>query len=250
MVEDIMTSIVKALSEIRRLLEDAPPILDPTTTVPTSKELCEKIAVEARRLGLQMTPMSEGRRYYTLTKPGPHVVISSGIHGDEPGGPLAILKLFSTLVPEQLRHLPAMCVMPLMSFEAFDGETRETGGRDLNRAWNDKDVPSYMAEFRDYLKAHVPDVFLDLHEDPKPEVEDPYCFRSSSAPGIITDLADAFGLETKKPDYPGSITAFVDGLGCRQSATIESPESWALIRRVAFHKKIMTWILKNTTKYF
>lgn len=240
-----MTSIVKALSEIRRLLEDAPPILDPTTTVPTSKELCEKIAVEARRLGLQMTPMSEGRRYYTLTKPGPHVVISSGIHGDEPGGPLAILKLFSTLVPEQLRHLPAMCVMPLMSFEAFDGETRETGGRDLNRAWNDKDVPSYMAEFRDYLKAHVPDVFLDLHEDPNKDVDMPYTFRTSTAEGIIADMESAFGLEPRKPDYPGSITAFVTSLGCSQAVTIETPEIWPLMQRVAFHKRAVLWALRH-----
>lgn len=245
-----MMDISKSLSEIRRLLEDAPPILDPTTTVPTAAELCEKIAVEAKRLGLKMTPLSEGRKYYSLTKSGPHVVITSGIHGDEPGGPMAILKLFQTLVPEQLRHLPSMCVMPLMSFEAFDGETRETGGQDLNRAWNDKTVPTYLAEFREHLKTNVPDVFLDLHEDPKPDVENPYTFRSSNAPGIIADMQDAFGLEPKKPDYEGSITAFVNALGCAQAATIETPETWPLMKRIVFHKRVVLWVLRNTASYF
>jgi hypothetical protein len=240
---------VDRLQALRQALEDAPPNLDPTTTIPTAAELCEKVAVEAKRLGLTMHPLPDGRRAYSLDKPGPRVVVTSGIHGDEPGGPNAVLKLFQTLVPEQLRHLPAMWVLPLLSFEAYDGETREAGGQDLNRAWDDKKVPAYMQAVRDYLKTSPPSVFLDLHEDPKPEVEDPYCFRSSSAPGIITDLADAFGLETKKPDYPGSITAFVDSLGCKQAATIESPESWPLVRRVTFHKRVVLWVLRNARSY-
>jgi predicted deacylase len=249
MENDDMNDITPNLIEIRRLLEDAPPILDPTVTVPTSKELCEKVTTEARRLGFKRNPLSEGRNYFTSDRPGPRVFITSGIHGDEPAGPMAVLKLFQRLTPDMLPHLPAMWILPLLSFEAFDGETREAGGRDLNRAWNDKKVPSYMAEVRDYLKAHVPDVFLDLHEDPKKDVVEPYTFRSSTEPGIIADMQDAFGMTPKKPDYEGSITAFVDGLGCRQAATIETPEVWPLQERITFHTRILIWVLRNTLTY-
>jgi len=92
------------------------------------------------------------------------VYISSGIHGDEPVGPLALLEL--------LRNdaLPRDCdlwLCPLMNPAGLAADTRENPQAiDLNRDYTDFVSPE-IAAHRDWGTQHIQrlDLALHLHED-------------------------------------------------------------------------------------
>ncbi|MBK1790466.1 M14 family metallopeptidase [Persicirhabdus sediminis] len=91
------------------------------------------------------------------------IYLSSGVHGDEPAGPLAILSLLKKGF-FQSDYSWLMC--PLLNPAGLLAGTRETpAGIDLNR--------DYLARRSEEAKAHtswldkqpVPELFLSLHED-------------------------------------------------------------------------------------
>ncbi len=104
-------------------------------------------------LALHRTPAESKRRIY----------ISTGIHGDEPAGPLALRQLIEeNLWPADVELFLCPCLNPA----GFELNSREDGrGRDLNR--------DYMHLESDEIRAHVAwlqrqppfDLTLCLHED-------------------------------------------------------------------------------------
>jgi predicted deacylase len=70
-------------------------------------------------------------------RPGPTLWIDGAIHGDEPEGPLALLKLVASLDPSQLAGcLVAVPVVNVGAFEAAErGNPRDTFTYDMNRIY-------------------------------------------------------------------------------------------------------------------
>lgn len=84
------------------------------------------------------------------------VVITTGVHGNEPSG---------WLVQEQLKELGFTVFGPCNPWGIRNNKRAMEDGRDLNRFFQDDSIPQVKA-VHDFLRANVPDLLLDLHEDP------------------------------------------------------------------------------------
>lgn len=99
------------------------------------------------------------------TKNAPHVFLSSGIHGDEPAGPFAILKLLEAVFFENTFN---WYVFPMLNPTGLQLGTRENiDGIDLNRDYrkrSTKEVAAHIAWF-ERLPINQFDLACNLHED-------------------------------------------------------------------------------------
>lgn len=89
--------------------------------------------------------------------------ISTGIHGDEPAGPLSVLQLMKE---DRWPDGTDMIVCPCLNPTGFEKNTRESSmGLDLNRQYLNPEAPEVKAHI-DWLK-HQPqfDISMCLHED-------------------------------------------------------------------------------------
>lgn len=95
--------------------------------------------------------------------PRRNLYISSGIHGDEPSGPLALLQLFrENLWPQHTNLWVSPCLNP----SGFRRNTRENeDGIDLNRDYRSLETPVVRAHIAWLLKQPRFDLTLLLHED-------------------------------------------------------------------------------------
>ncbi len=91
------------------------------------------------------------------------VYISAGIHGDEPAGPLAVLKLFQeNLWPADVD----LWLLPCLNPRGFDLGTRENeDGIDLNRDYRSLRSPLIRGHIKWLEKQPSFDFALCLHED-------------------------------------------------------------------------------------
>jgi Succinylglutamate desuccinylase / Aspartoacylase family len=95
--------------------------------------------------------------------PRPRIYVSTGIHGDEPAGPLALVELLEAGVFDR-RAVWLLC--PLLNPAAFVRGTRENPeGVDLNRDYRGTRSAEIRAH-RAWLRRQPPlDLVLCLHED-------------------------------------------------------------------------------------
>lgn len=133
---------------------------------------CDALAKTARRRGYAVHvietvasyPISRLTRSAAQTgSPRFRLYLSSGIHGDEPAGPLAIQKLIAEdLLPRDID----ICVLPLINPTGFQAQTRENAqGRDLNRDFRNPSYPETRA-VRAFIDSQPPfDLSISLHED-------------------------------------------------------------------------------------
>lgn len=84
------------------------------------------------------------------------VVVTTGVHGNEPSG---------YLVQEQLKELGFCVFGPCNPWGIKHNKRELEDGRDLNRFFQDGSIPEVKA-VHDFLKQNPPDLLLDLHEDP------------------------------------------------------------------------------------
>lgn len=189
---------------------------------------------------------------------GPRVYLSSGIHGDEPAGPLAMLRLmeegfFAAGVDWAL--CPALNPTGLAA-----GSRENSAGIDLNRDYwlrSTEEVAAHAA----WLEAgRVPGLFLSLHEDW--EANGFYFYEINlgvDEPCRSEDIIDAVRpwfppdpgheIDGHSPRGPGWIfhaaeadvpegwpeAIFLAKLGCPLSFTFETPSHAELTARVAAH---------------
>ncbi|MDQ8189748.1 M14 family metallopeptidase [Roseibacillus persicicus] len=93
---------------------------------------------------------------------GPVVLLSSGIHGDEPAGPLASLAFLESGPSTDFHWLLTPCLNP----SGLTLGTREdASGRDLNRDYQLFASPETAAHRAWLDDQPVPDLFISLHED-------------------------------------------------------------------------------------
>ncbi len=94
----------------------------------------------------------------------PHVYISTGIHGDEPAPPLALLRILQNdALPDDRNYYLCPCMNPV----GLHAGTRENiDAIDLNRDFTAFQT-SEIRQHRDWLEAHIPQLSLaiHLHED-------------------------------------------------------------------------------------
>ena len=92
------------------------------------------------------------------------LLLTAGIHGDEPAGVEAVLRFLEN---EGWERFPAVAltVLPCLNPEGYTGGTRENAdGVDINRSFHGEGTPESRAIKR-FLEGARFDCFYDLHED-------------------------------------------------------------------------------------
>lgn len=97
------------------------------------------------------------------SQPSPRIYISTGIHGDEPAGPLAVLKLLQeNRWPKNAEIFLLPCLNPI----GFTLNKRENAdGKDLNRDYRQTESSEVAAHIRWLEQQPKFDVTFCLHED-------------------------------------------------------------------------------------
>lgn len=104
----------------------------------------------------RLTIPPRGRLHYALC-------LASGVHGDEPAGVEALLRLIDEqAIPSGVAIDCFPCMNPL-GFEA--GRREDDGGDDLNRRFGTERPPAPVRLFQEAVSGRRYDLFLDLHED-------------------------------------------------------------------------------------
>lgn len=152
----------------------------------------------------------------------PRIYISSGIHGDEPAAPLALLALMESGFFD---HLATWFVCPLLNPTGFVLRTRENAdGIDLNRDYLDLRTREVSGHVHWLRRQPAFDLVFCLHEDW--ETQGFYLYELNSSP--LPSLADTI-IATARQHLPIEDAAIIDG---RESFApgIIRPESDPLLR--------------------
>ena len=123
----------------------------------------------ARAAGLQVRFLAQADDYktwYLKTKSlgaNGGLYVSAGIHGDEPGGPEALVT-WAEKNARILAQLPCMIFPCLNPWGLVNNRRIDQEGRDLNRLFHRDDVPVISA-VKMLVKSRQFDIALMLHED-------------------------------------------------------------------------------------
>lgn len=179
----------------------------------------------------------------------PKLALMSGVHGDERAGPLALL---SFVEHGKIYSDRALWIAPMVNNLGWDRNKRKWGRYDLNRNFDPNLAPEFLLEIMRSLEKFNPNVFLDLHEDSLRG--NSYLFRNLEDPStFVLDLQKS--LDTvhdawKYPrDWKGSSESYARALGCNLTSTVETPTTWELQPRVAFHLAAVKWANRKIIKY-
>lgn len=192
------------------------------------------------------------------TGEGAPIYLSAGIHGDEPAGPLAALKLMETGSFPENRHC---LICPALNPGGLAVLSRTNRlGIDLNRDYLQMDSSETAAHSRWLAKYPVPGLFISLHEDW--ETAGFYFYEinlgeddSDRANALLTAVSPYFsaelgplidGHESRAPgwifhraeaDLPDAWpeAIWLAKRGCSLSFTLETPSMAPLPTRVAAH---------------
>lgn len=94
------------------------------------------------------------------------VAFVAGIHGDEPGGPVGVLKFLEErpYIPETKK----VVIIPLVNPTGYKADTRKNkDGDDINRQFFDKTLKGEAKAVVDALEDEDLALFHSLHEDPE-----------------------------------------------------------------------------------
>lgn len=231
-----------------------------------------KFSARAREEGFSETVLAETEDGPLLAwgkgDKGPAVYLSAGIHGDEPAGPLAAMRLMeSGFFGDGYRWM----ICPALNPGGLALGTRENrAGLDLNRDYLTRVSPEVAAHATWLSLQPVPDLFVSLHEDwetdgfyfyeinlgeDKPERADAILaavsghFHAQPGPGIDGHDVRAPGwiYHRAEADLPGSWpeAIFLARRGCPLSFTFETPSKASLKARVAAHATAMLELLRH-----
>jgi len=191
----------------------------------------------------------------------PCLYLSSGMHGDEPSGPLALLALLKEGFFDDRFH---WLICPVLNPTGLAAGTRENArGIDQNRDYCRCQTEEVCAHLAWLKRQQVPALFLSLHEDW--ETSGFYFYeinirgRDSDYQGILAAAASFFGPEPsqwidghevtapgwiyhpEQPDLPEGWpeAIFLAKRGCPLSLTFETPSSRALEDRIECHQAVV-----------
>lgn len=191
----------------------------------------------------------------------PCVYLSSGIHGDEPSGPLALLELLKEDFFGESYH---WLICPNLNPSGLVAGTRENReGIDLNRDYHFCKSPEVCAHISWLAKQETPRLFLSLHEDWEstgfyyyeinlgvggPAHRD--LLEAASKffpvePGTIIDdhevTEPGWIYHSEHPDLPEGWpeAIYLARRGCPLSLTFETPSTGLIERRIACHRAVV-----------
>lgn len=162
-------------------------------------------------------PLLAYRRAATTEPVGEPVYISAGMHGDEPAGPLAILRLFEQdLLPTDR----AFDLLPLLNPQGLRDRSRTNAlGVDLNRDY--RSVTSHEVRcHRRWLELHRPHyaLHLCLHEDWEAQGFYTYELRPPDEPTLARPV-----LEAIRQTFPLDPSAEIDGFPASDGLIVPPP---------------------------
>ena len=159
----------------------------------------------------------------------PRVMIISGVHGDEPGGPLGVERW----IKEGVSPKVSLLIIPIVNVDGLKASTREWRGVDLNRHFSSPDAETPAGEVMSLAADFKPDAFLDIHEIDRDE---PHIYKIGDA-----CLVDLLAKETNaliepwddSPEWTGtSEVAMRKAFSLRFSLTAEAAWNRPLSQRV------------------
>ncbi len=193
-------------------------------------EFALRFAAAARERGFRAEPLVEVEGVplvaYTKRTPGPRprIYVSSGIHGDEPATPEALLHMLEKgLFDERATWF----ICPLLNPTGYLRGTRENdAGIDLNRDYRDPHSVEIAAHVRWLHRQPSFDLTFCLHEDW--ETQGFYLYELN--PDARPTLADAM-IAAARLHGPIEASALIDGRASHAPGIIR-PESDPLLREL------------------
>jgi hypothetical protein len=211
----------------------------------------EEIPVPPKPSLLALTRSS---RITNNTQHGPHIYLSTGIHGDEPGGPLAARQL---LQENQWPANASIWLCPCLNPTGFVSNHRENDqGVDLNREYLEPKAAETLAHISWLNRQPLFDLSLCLHEDWESDGFYVYELNPEAKPSladhIVAQVAEVCPIDRSdiiegRPAQGGIIRPSVDPRSRPQwpeafylltyktqlSYTLEAPSDFSLQTRVA-----------------
>ncbi|MDA7862148.1 M14 family metallocarboxypeptidase [bacterium] len=220
-----------------------------------------KEAAEAQGFAVELLLERGGYPIFACSKGSaalPTVYLSSGVHGDEPAGPQALLSLLRAgFFDERFRWL----ICPILNPTGLEAGTRETvDGVDMNRDYRTCESPEACTHISWLEKQEAPKLFLSLHEDWESTGFYYYEINTGAeAPAyeeILAAVAPFFPPEPEEeidehpvtkpgwifhPDSPDIPEGWPEAIylsrkGCPLSLTFETPSSKVLEDRIGCHE--------------
>ena len=242
------------------------------------EEVLEKIIAAAQKLGVhkirELGSVDTGSGSCPILKLSwktgrtlPRILLSAGIHGDEPAGPHAVLSLLESWKSSDSPPLQDinLDLLPLINPSGFLNKTRENGaGIDLNREFAKghpakeirllMDVLRYRTyhlsvEFHEdidakgfYLYEHFPDrstpiapaIISRLERSGHKILKDPVIEGMPAHNGIIHPTIDRRRSRFRRHGWPEAI--YMHRHGTPRTITLETPTCKDLADRVEMHK--------------
>ena len=195
--------------------------------------------------------LAHGGLIAQINQHGPCLAIISGLHGDERSGPLALLEWAcrkdGLLCPDDKQ----VWLLPLLNDQGWDKQERKWRGVDLNRAFipGEEGTPVFVQEVMEEWANHLPDMFLDIHED-ETRPDEPYLFwYKEETHDLALRLAEHLQAKSEPWDdfdyWRGSDEVYLRSLGCQQCITIESPTGWVMEERIEWNLSAVKWCLEQ-----
>lgn len=180
------------------------------------EELYDSYIDRIKSKGWQVERVGENRIYLDrFTTPGPHravsLLITAGIHGNEPAGILALFRLLAEHSPDRWPGL-SLTLIPCINRWGFEAGSRYNyDSLDLNRSFAFAS-PRELKLYKSLLHKNRFHYYIDLHEDfrcRKHYIYDALFYHRSLAKGLLDLLSQSEGLALKRAGYtlpaPGKI---------------------------------------------
>ncbi|HUR46890.1 MAG TPA: M14 family metallocarboxypeptidase [Candidatus Saccharimonadales bacterium] len=175
------------------------------------------------------------------------IYISAGIHGDEPAGPLAVLRMLQTGVfPEDLNLFVVPCLNP-RGFELNRRENEE--GLDLNRDYRQPKSAVVSAHIRWLADQPYFNATVCLHEDW--EAHGFYLYELN--PDLRPSVAEAIIQEVSKV-CPIDLSSEIEGrkaaggIVCANPDLLKRPD-WPEAFHLIHHKTRLTYTLESPSDF-
>jgi hypothetical protein len=200
-----------------------------------------------------------------------HVLLTGGVHGDEPAGVEAVVRFLEGFAAAYLERF-TFHVIPCVNPSGYEAGTRLNGaGQDINRSMSDSDVIESIT-LRRMLQDRRFDIFFDLHEDyeatgyymyeaqqqdrllgaqivetVKQEVG-PIDSDANTDAGLDTPISEGlFGVNPKWREQGWSAYGYFKG--ANHGILPETPSTaWPLDQRVAAHHVALCIVLNHYSK--
>lgn len=210
----------------------------------------------------------------------PKILLSAGIHGDEPAGPHAIDSLLQKISNHEMT-LPIinLDIFPLINPSGFFKRTRvNQNGFDLNRCFATGHPPDEIRMMMDYLKNRSYELSIEFHEDI--DTKGFYLYEHQPSNGLnATRWGNEITSLLRKKGFPINDAPVIEGMpatngvisprrkrrsffrrhgwpqafymhkhGTSRTLTLETPPCLPLEDRVSMHLEVFLFALQKITE--